>query len=69
MREVKILNRIVSWNSVEGIIYEADPRHTEIIIEQFGLRDAKTVSTPGTEEEGRTQPGNENKLNANESTK
>ena len=69
MREVKILNRIVSWDSAEGILYEADPRHTEIIIEQFGLGDAKTVNIPGTQAEGRTQPGNENKLNANESAK
>ena len=69
MMEVTILNRIVSWNSAEGIIYEADPRHTEIIIEQLGLCDAKTVSSPGTKEEGRTQPGNEHKLNTNERTK
>ena len=68
-KEVKILNRIVSWKSTEGITYEADPRHTEIILEQLGLQDAKTVSTPGTKEEGRTQVGHDNKLNNHESTK
>ena len=53
--EVKILNRIVVWNQIEGITYEADPRHVEIILEQLNLKDAETVTTPGICEEGRTQ--------------
>ena len=68
-KEVKILNRIVSWNCTSGIIYEADPRHAEIIIEQLSLQNAKPVTTPGTKEEGRTQQGHDNKLGDNESTK
>ena len=44
--EVRILNRVARWTS-EGIEFEADPRHAEIIISQLGLRDAKGVSTPG----------------------
>ena len=55
------MNRIVSWYGSEGFVYEADPRHAEIIIEQLGLHNAKPVVTPGTKE-GRTQPGWENKL-------
>ena len=34
-REVKVLTRIVSCNGSEGIGYEADPGHIEIIIEQL----------------------------------
>ena len=37
------------------MVYEADPRHVEIVIEQLGLKDSKIVCTPGTKEEGRTQ--------------
>ena len=68
-KEVKIFNRIVTWCSSEGFIYEEDPRHIELIIEQLNIKDAKPVTTPGTKEEGRTQPGCENKLNSNDSIK
>ena len=67
-KEVKILNRIIGWSGNEGISYEADPRHTEIIIEQLKLQDAKPVSTPGTKEEGRTQEGHDNPLGEKESS-
>ena len=53
----------------DGIHHEADPRHAELIIEHLSLKDAKPVTTPGTKEEGRTQPGHENKLNDKDSTK
>ena len=36
------------------MIFEADPRHTEIIINQLKLTHAKAVTTPKTKEEGRT---------------
>ena len=52
VRELKSLNRIVARDNHKGICYEVDPRHTEIIIEQFGLREAKGVATPGAKEEG-----------------
>ena len=68
-KEVKILNRIVSWHSSEGFIYDADPRHAEIIIEQLNLQNVKPVSMPRTKEEGRTQPGWENKLSNIDGTK
>ena len=32
---VRILNRTVAWDKF-GIRYQADPRHVEIIIDQFG---------------------------------
>ena len=53
-KEVKILNRIVGWDASQGLTFEADPRHTEIIIEHLRLKEAKAVSTPGTKDEGRT---------------
>ena len=52
VRELNILNRIIAWNPAKGIVYEADPRHVEIVVEQLGLKEAKPVSTPGTKEEG-----------------
>ena len=39
---------------MKGLVFEADPRHTEIIIEQLKLQNAKPVSTPGTKDEGTT---------------
>ena len=33
-KEVKMLNRIIQWTD-EGISYEPDPRHGEIMIEQL----------------------------------
>ena len=53
-QEVKILNRIVGWDNSRGLVFEADPRHAEIIINQLKLTDAKVVATPGTKDEGRT---------------
>ena len=61
-QEVKILNRIVGWDDGRGIVFEVDPRHAEIIIEQLKLKDAKAVSTPGTKEEGRTSSDCEDPL-------
>ena len=51
-KEVKILKGIVGWDGVNGITFEADPRHAEIIINQLKIQDAKAVSTPGTKDEG-----------------
>ena len=68
MKEVKILNRIVTWKQHQGITYEADPRHVEIILEQLGLGEAKMVSTPGTREEGRTQEDHQQPLGENQAT-
>ena len=68
-REAQILNRIIQWSDINGISYEADPRHIEIILEQLGLKEASPVSTPGTKEEGRTKLGNEDKLDDGETSK
>ena len=48
---MRILNRIVEWTE-EGINYEADQRHAELIIEGMGLNESSnTVVTPGIKRE------------------
>ena len=44
-RELRILNRVVRWGD-EGLSYEADPRHAELLLAGL-LGDAKPVTTPG----------------------
>ena len=53
-QEVKVLNRIVTWEK-NGVGYEADPRHVEVILEQLQLTNCTPVGTPGTSTEGKTQ--------------
>ena len=50
VQSAQVLGRVVSIGP-EGIQYEADPRHAEILVEAMGLENAKTVSTPGVKEE------------------
>jgi hypothetical protein len=46
-KAIRILNRIVEWTK-EGIVYEADQRHAEIIKDQMGMQnESKGVNTPG----------------------
>ena len=46
VQEMRILNRIVQYGP-HGITYEADQRHAEIIIQQFGLTKANSTVSPG----------------------
>jgi len=48
-REVRVLNRVVRWTS-EGIIYEADPRHAELLVRDLEAKGV-SVKTPGAKEE------------------
>ena len=46
-KSIRILNRVLEWTP-QGLVYEADQRHSEIIIEQLGLNHTNgTVTTPG----------------------
>ena len=45
-KEMRVLNRIVRI-SENGLLYEADPRHAEMLIRSFNLGEAKSVVTPG----------------------
>ena len=49
-REVRILNRVVGWTK-DGLLYEADQRHAEIVIRDLGLEGAKAAPTAGTRED------------------
>ena len=68
LQQVKILNRVVTWDDKRGIGYEADPRHIEIIKQQLKLEEAKAVTTPGTKEEGRTAADHEEPLGDEQTT-
>ena len=48
-QQIRILNRILTLTK-EGLLYEADPRHAELIITSLGLESGTSVSTPGIKE-------------------
>ena len=62
-QEVRVLNRIISWKD-NGIHYEADPRHVEIVLKELGLENSKEVCSPGTKEEGKTKEEHKEALDA-----
>ena len=45
-KEIRILNRIVRIVE-DGLLYEADPRHVELLAKSLGIQDCKPVATPG----------------------
>ena len=48
---IRILNRVAHWRD-NGIEYEPDQRHAEIIVAKLGFTgEAKSVSTPGVRRE------------------
>ena len=51
-REVCVLNRFMKW-SKDGILYEPDPRHSELVVREFGLEGAKAAPAAGTRKEQR----------------
>ncbi len=54
-KAIRILNRVVQWDE-DGIKYEADQRHAEIIKEQLGMKGGtKSVNTPSTKEGGKEE--------------
>ena len=46
LKEIRMLNRIIRITST-GLLYEADPRHAELLARSMGLEDCKQVATPG----------------------
>eukprot|EP00973_Karenia_brevis_P094778 12424142-Karenia_brevis.AAC.1 len=49
-KQVKVLNRTITYTS-EGIEYEPDPRHAELIVKELKLEDCNPVVAPGINEE------------------
>ena len=45
-QEIRILNRIVSVNE-QGLTYEADPRHTDLLMSSLDRTEANSSGTPG----------------------
>jgi len=46
-REVKILNRIMTWRDGE-VTWEADPRHAEALIRDLGVQHESVLTVPGS---------------------
>ena len=46
-KEIRFLNRIIRWTP-EGVEIEADPKHVETLVQEWGLQQAKVAQTPGT---------------------
>ena len=68
IKSVRILNRIVSWTR-EGIEYESDQRHAEIIVKQMGSKPgSKPVATPAVRVKPGEVEGDEKELDPKEQT-
>jgi hypothetical protein len=48
-QEIRILNRIVTLGA-DGLTYEADPRHVDLLSSSLGLTAANSVATPGVKD-------------------
>ena len=46
VREPRVLNRVLRWTA-EGLAYEADPRHAELLVAGL-LGSSRPAATPGT---------------------
>ena len=49
VKEMRVLNRVIRWTD-QGLTYEADQRHAELIVEAMGMKNAKGVATPAVHE-------------------
>ena len=65
--EARVLNRVIRVTP-EGWEYEPDQRHVDMLIEGFGLKEAKAVSSPGEEEKKHEMDENQAELPAARST-
>ena len=46
--EVKYLNRILRWTPENMMSYEADPKHVQLLLKEWGLAEAKGAVAPTT---------------------
>jgi hypothetical protein len=61
LRELRVLNRVIRWTT-QGLKYEADPRHAEIVVRGVAGSE-RAVSAPGTSSrEFEAAPGEEDVL-------
>ena len=45
LESIKTLNRRLHWGK-EGIVYQHDPRHIDVLVRELGLENGNTVQTP-----------------------
>ena len=45
--EIRVLNRVLRWTK-DGIQYEPDQRHAEIIVKAMGVQGSKAPPIPGS---------------------
>ena len=55
LREMRVLNRIVRV-SEDGLAYEPDPRHAELIVEKLQLQDVNPLTTPHADDDDQDGP-------------
>ena len=52
VKELRVLNRVIGREK-SGIVWEGNPRHAEIVVEQLAMLKSKPVTTPGAEKEAK----------------
>ena len=58
LKSIKTLSRRLHWGE-EGIVYQHDPRHIDVLVRELGLENGNTVQTPAapnTAEEEKPEP-------------
>ena len=51
-KSIKTLNRRLHWGE-EGIVYQHDPRHIDVLVKELGLENGNTVQTPSSTKRNR----------------
>ena len=54
-KSIKTLNRKLHWGK-EGIVYQHDPRHIDVLEKDLGLENGNSVQTPEVTEEEKPEP-------------
>ena len=49
-KELRLLTRVIRWTS-QGVTWEPDPRHSELLIESMNLSNGNLALTPGAKED------------------
>ena len=52
LKTCTLLNRVIEWTT-QGLTWEPDPRHAELVVEHLGLKGGKGAVTPGVKEHSR----------------
>ena len=52
---IKALNRRLHWRK-QGIVYQRDPRHSDVLVKDLGLEQSNSVQTPATHDATEEEP-------------